>query len=94
VQAERNTAKLSKMQQKRIRNQQVAGSIPAGGSIIFVLKSINYGQSTNWALRMNCLELAHKPAHRNLDAAGASGTKLLENTEMGQFRRAARVSNG
>ena len=38
---------------------------------------------------MNCLELAHKPAHRNFGCGGASGAKLLENTEWGQFRSAS-----
>jgi hypothetical protein len=40
-------------------------------------------------LRLNCLELAHKPAHKNFGCGGASGAKLLENTEWGQFQSAS-----
>jgi hypothetical protein len=71
-----------------IRNQQVAGSIPAGGSIYLVLN-----QSITDQLQVQGAgELpgaGTQPAHRNLDCGGASGVKLLENTEWGQFRSAS-----
>jgi hypothetical protein len=45
-------------------------------------------------MRLNCVELAHKPAHRGFGCGGASGAKLLENTpNRGTFEVPARVSN-
>jgi hypothetical protein len=36
-------------------------------------------------LRLNCLELAHKPAHKTLGFGRASSAKLLENIEWRQL---------
>jgi len=42
-------------------------------------------------LRLKRRELAHKAAHRNLDATGATGTKLLEKTsKWGSFEGPAK----
>jgi hypothetical protein len=69
-----------------VRSRRVAPSIWSEiNQLLTICKS---------TLRLNGLELAHKAAHRNLDAVGATGTKLLENIEMGQFRRASEFRTG
>jgi hypothetical protein len=60
-----------------VRSRRVAPSIWSGINQLLTNSKLK--------VRVNCLELAHKAAHRNVGCGGASGPKLLENTEWGQF---------